>query len=98
MPEDSAGFPGGLSGGPEQPVSIGEMITELRSALGWSQGRLAGELGRQSGHPSITREYVSRWEHGKKTPGPFWTGHLAAVFQVPRWTLEAHRSGSRDQP
>ena len=88
MPEDSGGFPSGLSGGPEQPVSIGEMIAELRSALGWSQGRLADELGRESGHPSITREYVSRWEHGRKTPGPFWIGHLATVFQVPRWTLE----------
>ena len=88
MPEDSADLPSGLSGGPEAVITIGEMIAELRSALGWSQGRLADELGRQSGHPSITREYVSRWEHGKKTPGPYWIGHLAAVFQVPRWTLE----------
>jgi transcriptional regulator with XRE-family HTH domain len=88
MPEDTAGPPSGLSGGPEAPASIGEMITELRSGLGWSQGRLAEELGRVSGHPSITREYVSRWEHGRKVPGPFWIGHLAAVLQVPRWVLE----------
>ena len=88
MPDDSADLPSGLSGGPEAVITIGEMIAELRSALGWSQGQLAGELGRESGHPSITREYVSRWEHGKKTPGPFWIGHLATVFQVPRWTLE----------
>jgi hypothetical protein len=40
--------------------------------------------------PSITREYVSRWEHGRKIPGPFWIGHLAAVFQVPRWVMEGH--------
>ena len=88
MPEDSADLSSGLSSGPEAVITIGEMIAELRSALGWSQGRLADELGRESGHPSITREYVSRWEHGKKTPGPFWIGHLATVFQVPRWTLE----------
>jgi transcriptional regulator with XRE-family HTH domain len=90
MPEDSAGLPSGLSGGPEALVSIGEMIAGLRSGLGWSQGRLAEELGRVSGHPSMTREYVSRWEHGRKTPGPFWIGHLAAVFQVPRWALEGY--------
>jgi len=88
MPENSADLRGGLSSGPEAVVTIGEMITELRSALGWSQGRLAAELGRVSGHPSLTREYVSRWEHGRKVPGAFWIPHLAAVFQVPRWVLE----------
>jgi ribosome-binding protein aMBF1 (putative translation factor) len=84
MPEDNAGPPSGLSGGPETLVSVGDVICELRCGLGWSQGRLAEELGRVSGHPSITREYVSRWEHGRKTPGPYWIGHLAAVLQVPR--------------
>ena len=88
MPEDNADTPSGLIGGPETVITIGEMIAELRSALGWSQGRLAEELGRESGHPSLTREYVSRWEHGKKVPGAFWIPHLAAVFQVPRWVLE----------
>jgi len=87
MPEDSADPPSGLFSGPEAPAAIGEMIAELRSGLGWSQGRLADELGQVSGHP-ITREYVSRWEHGRKVPGPFWIGHLAAVLQVPRWVLE----------
>ncbi len=90
MPEDSTDTPGGLSGGPEASASIGEMIAGLRSGLGWSQGRLADELGKVSGHPSITREYVSRWEHGRKVPGPFWIEHLAAVLQVPRWVLEDH--------
>lgn len=80
----------GLSGGPEAFAHVGEIIFELRSNLGWSQGRLARELGTVSGHPSITREYVSRWEHGRKIPGPFWIGHLAAVLQVPRWVLEDH--------
>jgi transcriptional regulator with XRE-family HTH domain len=88
MPDDSADAEGGLFGGPEAVITIGEMIAELRSGLGWSQGRLAEELGKASGHPSVTREYVSRWEHGRKTPGPFWTGHLSAVLQVPRWVLE----------
>lgn len=80
----------GLSSGPEALTTVGDVICALRSKLGWSQGRLADELGRASGHPSITREYVSRWEHGRKIPGPYWIGHLAAVLQVPRWVLEDH--------
>jgi transcriptional regulator with XRE-family HTH domain len=87
--EDIADPPSGLSSGLGAPVSVGEVICQLRSGLGWSQGRLAEELGKVSGHP-VTREYVSRWEHGRKTPGPFWIGHLAAVLQVPRWALEGH--------
>lgn len=88
MPADSTDPPSGLWGGPDEPATIGEMIAGLRSALGWSQGRLAEELGRVSGRPAITREYVSRWEHGRKTPGPYWIGHLAEALQVPRWVLE----------
>ena len=88
MNEHLADEPSGLSSGPEALASIGDIIRALRSQLGWSQGRLAEELGTVSGHPSITREYVSRWEHGRKIPGPFWIGQLAAVFQVPRWVLE----------
>jgi transcriptional regulator with XRE-family HTH domain len=90
LSEDIAAPPSGLSSGLEALISVGEVICQLRSGLEWSQGRLAEELGRVSGHPSITREYVSRWEHGRKVPGPYWTGHLAAVFQVPRWALEGH--------
>src|ERR1700691_1215022 len=90
MHDDIAGEPSGLCGGPEALTSLGDIICALRSNLGWSQGRLAEELGKVSGHPSITREYVSRWEHGRKIPGPFWIGHLAAVFQVPRWVMEGH--------
>jgi transcriptional regulator with XRE-family HTH domain len=90
MHDDIAGEPSGLCSGPDALTSVGDIICELRSNLGWSQGRLAEELGKVSGHPSITREYVSRWEHGRKIPGPFWIGHLAAVFQVPRWVMEGH--------
>jgi transcriptional regulator with XRE-family HTH domain len=73
---------------PWQPP--GEIICELRCALGWSQARLAAELGRQSGHPTITREDISRWEHGRRIPRPFWISHLAAALQVPRWALEGY--------
>ena len=43
-----------------------------------------------SGHPTVTREDVSRWEHGRRVPGPFWIAHLAAAFQVSQWVLEGH--------
>jgi transcriptional regulator with XRE-family HTH domain len=79
---------GGQAGGHEAAQAIGEVICELRSALGWSQGRLAAELGRISAHPTVTREMVSRWEHGKREPGPFWLRHIAVALQVPQWELE----------
>jgi transcriptional regulator with XRE-family HTH domain len=31
---------------------------------------------------------VSRWENGKRTPGPFWLRHLATVLQVPLSTFD----------
>jgi transcriptional regulator with XRE-family HTH domain len=34
---------------------------------------------------------VSRWERGKRVPGPFWLPHLAAALQVPVKLLERER-------
>lgn len=36
----------------------------------------------------MTRETVSRWETGKRLPGPWWLRHLAAALQVPLKILE----------
>lgn len=69
-------------------LALGSLIRDLRLAAGWSQSRLAAELGRASGHDTITREDVSRWEHGRRAPRPFWLRHLAAVLQIPLTTLE----------
>lgn len=80
----ASGHPG--SQGPA--AHAGEVIRSLRCGLGWSQGRLAAELRRTSGHPTVTREDVSRWEHSRRVPGPFWITHLAAALQVPQWALE----------
>src|SRR5271167_4606036 len=74
--------------GHDRERAVGEVIREIRCALGWSQGRLAAELGRVSARPTVTREMVSRWEHGKRKPGPFWLRHIAAALQVPEWELE----------
>jgi transcriptional regulator with XRE-family HTH domain len=67
---------------------IGELVRDLRLTLGWSQSRLAEALCSASGHATVTREEVSRWERGKRRPGPFWLRHLAAVLQVPLEVLE----------
>jgi hypothetical protein len=38
---------------------------------------------------------VSRWENGKRTPGPFWLRHLATVLQVPSSTFDEARMERR---
>ena len=71
-------------------VPAESLIRDLRLGLGWSQTRLADELCAVSGYDSITRETVSRWEHGKRHPGRFWLRHLADTLQVPLYVLEGH--------
>ncbi|MFC0861665.1 helix-turn-helix domain-containing protein [Sphaerimonospora cavernae] len=70
-------------------MDLGTVIRELRLTHGWSQGRLAAKLREVSQHATITREDVSRWERGKRTPGAFWLRHLATVLEVPLTALEA---------
>jgi transcriptional regulator with XRE-family HTH domain len=67
----------------------GGLIRELRLMHGWSQGRLAAKLCDVSEHATVTREDVSRWERGKRTPGPFWLKHLSTVLEVPLTALES---------
>lgn len=70
--------------------SLGHLIRDLRQALGYSQGRLAERLSELTG-AMISREYVSRWECGKRIPSRFWLPHLATALRVPLDTLEAER-------
>ena len=37
---------------------------------------------------SVTREQVSRWDTGKRTPGPYWLRHLATALQASLYALE----------
>ncbi|WP_424892029.1 helix-turn-helix domain-containing protein [Streptomyces sp. XH2] len=76
------------------PVETGDLVRELRTARGWSQGRLAAEVNEACG-TALTREYVSGWERGKVRPGPFYLRALAEVFDVPRAALDAGRAGGR---
>jgi transcriptional regulator with XRE-family HTH domain len=76
-------------------VSIGDLIRDLRLALGWSQARLAEELCRVSRNATVTREDVSRWERGRRRPGRFWLRHLATALDVPLQVLERASVGRR---
>jgi transcriptional regulator with XRE-family HTH domain len=71
-----------------QLSSLGLIIRDLRTAVGWSQSRLADRLCEVSGQATITREDISRWENGRRSPGPFWLRHLATALQLPLTTLE----------
>jgi transcriptional regulator with XRE-family HTH domain len=64
-------------------MAIGGLIRDLREANNWSQTDLANTLCLVSGHPTIGREEVHRWEAGKVIPGKFWLGHMAKAFNVP---------------
>ncbi|NML50774.1 helix-turn-helix transcriptional regulator [Streptomyces sp. R302] len=68
-------------------MSIGALIKDLRTARGWSQGRLASEIN-DAFDTNLDREYVSRWERSKVTPGSFYLRCLAAVLDVPLSVLE----------
>lgn len=80
---------------PAPEPALGATIRDLRHSLGWSQSRLATALCTAAGHDTVTRECVSRWESGKRTPGPYWMRHLAAVLQTPVEILERARVDRR---
>ncbi|MCM2419747.1 helix-turn-helix transcriptional regulator [Streptomyces sp. RKAG293] len=68
-------------------MSIGALIKDLRSARGWSQGRLASEINDAFG-TNLAREYVSNWERSKIEPGSYYLRCLSAVLDVPLAVLE----------
>ncbi|MBW1604258.1 helix-turn-helix transcriptional regulator [Streptomyces sp. JJ66] len=68
-------------------MAIGELVRDLRTSRGWSQGRLASEINDAFG-TNLDREYVSRWERSKVTPGPYYLRCLSAVLDVPLAVLE----------
>ncbi|MCB5181512.1 helix-turn-helix domain-containing protein [Streptomyces antimicrobicus] len=68
-------------------MDIGELIRELRTAQGWSQGRLANEINAVHG-TTLTREYIARWERGTVRPRTFYLAALSRVLDVPLAVLE----------
>lgn len=74
--------------GDEQPDQLGQLIRELREAVGWSQARLADEVCAISGRATVTRCDISRWERGRRRPRPAALRAIAAALQVPLHILE----------
>ncbi|MFI5755176.1 helix-turn-helix domain-containing protein [Streptomyces sp. NPDC051569] len=68
-------------------MAIGKLIRDLRTSRGWSQGRLVSEINDAFG-TNLDREYLSRWERSKVTPGPYYLRCLSAVLDVPLAVLE----------
>nr|WP_246481566.1 helix-turn-helix transcriptional regulator [Amycolatopsis umgeniensis] len=79
------------------------MLTEQRIAKGWSQCDLVAKLHTLSGNDSVTREEISRWERGKRIPGPYWRQWLGDVLDTSSRELEiaaavARRRRRKDAP
>ena len=63
-------------------MTFSEKLTTLRAGRGWSQEKLAGELG-------VTRQAVGRWERGSGLPDANSLMALARVFDVDaEWLLD----------
>ncbi|MBY8850639.1 helix-turn-helix transcriptional regulator [Saccharothrix longispora] len=73
---------------PDEPQPIGKLIPELRRGRGLTQHDLAARLHAASGNASVTREEVSRWERGKRIPGPYWRAWLGRVLDTPARDLD----------
>ncbi|UMP00755.1 helix-turn-helix transcriptional regulator [Amycolatopsis sp. EV170708-02-1] len=73
-------------GGEATPLC--ELLTGQRIAKGWSQGDLVAKLHTRSGNDSVTREEISRWERGKRIPGPYWRQWLGDVLDTSSRELE----------
>ncbi|MFD9622127.1 helix-turn-helix domain-containing protein [Streptomyces virginiae] len=63
-------------------MDLGDLIRDLRTARGWSQGRLSDRINARYG-TALAREYVSRWERGAVMPGAYYLRCLSVVLDVP---------------
>ncbi|WP_229795543.1 helix-turn-helix transcriptional regulator [Saccharothrix coeruleofusca] len=67
----------------------------MRRRHGLTQRGLTERLHAVSGNRGVTREDVSRWERGKRIPGPYWRHWLSDVLEVPRAELERAATAAR---
>ena len=65
-------------------MTTGDRIAALRRERGWSQSQLAAALTAVSGRV-VAREEVSRWEHGRRTPTPYWLSLIAGALGGLAW-------------
>ncbi|HEY5990025.1 MAG TPA: helix-turn-helix transcriptional regulator [Streptosporangiaceae bacterium] len=62
---------------------MGVLIRQAREARGLSQDELADRLMGASGSVTLSRNYISRWENGKRGVSAHWLPHLADVLDLP---------------
>ena len=72
-----------------ESLPIGRLIRSTRRERGLTQYDLADELVAASGNDGLGRDEVSRWERGKRVPGPYWQGWLSAVLEIAPERLRA---------
>lgn len=69
-------------------MTFSEKLITLRAGRGWSQERLAKELG-------VTRQAVGRWERGECLPDAVGLTGLARVFDIDsEWLLDDNAAGT----
>ena len=69
-------------------MTFSEKLITLRAGRGWSQERLAEELG-------VTRQAVGRWERGECLPDAVGLTGLARVFDIDsEWLLDENAAGT----
>ena len=72
----------------ERNMTFSEKLITLRAGRGWSQERLAKELG-------VTRQAVGRWERGECLPDAVGLTGLARVFDIDsEWLLDENAAGT----
>nr|WP_246076705.1 helix-turn-helix domain-containing protein [Amycolatopsis cihanbeyliensis] len=71
------------------------LLLQHRYRHGLTQYTLADRLAIVSGNYSVTREEVSRWERGKRIPGPYWRAWLSLALELPRVELERAAAAQR---
>ncbi|MFJ8966173.1 helix-turn-helix transcriptional regulator [Lentzea sp. NPDC102401] len=75
---------------------ITALIPQARREQGLTQRELADLLCEISQNDSITREEVSRWERGKRIPGPYWRAFLSAALDVPHAAVDKAATIARE--
>ena len=72
----------------ERNMTFSEKLITLRAGRGWSQERLAKEIG-------VTRQAVGRWERGECLPDAVGLTGLARAFDIDsEWLLDDNAAGT----
>ncbi|HVW42309.1 MAG TPA: helix-turn-helix transcriptional regulator [Amycolatopsis sp.] len=79
-----------------ESLPIGWLIRSTRRERGLTQYDLAEALVEVSGNDSLGRDEVSRWERGKRVPGPYWQRWISSVLGIAPDRLRASARLARE--